>query len=344
MDKTKRRAGQIGGAKRAEILPPERRVEIAREAAMKRWGDRMPRATHKGTFKDEFGIDVECYVLDDSTKTAVVSQTGMARALGLPSAGGAFPRFFNGKAIANAIGLDVRQKLENPIKFHTLTSGIERGPDRMVVNGFDAALLIDLCKAVIAIEADGKLYRRHQRVAAQAHIILGASAKAGIRQLVYALAGYNPTAEEVIAAFKLYVQEEAKKYEQEFPSELYLQWHRLYEIPIPDRGKPWQFKHLTIKHIYFPLAKSSGKVLELLRAIKAKDGDRQKKLFQFLNELGARMLRIHIGRVLEMAESSDDRFVYEKKIIERFGGQHELDLIVPPPPASALPPPSTTTH
>ena len=44
------------------------------------------------------------------------------------------------------------------------------------------------------------------------------------------------------------------------------------------------------------------------------------------------------------AESSDDRFTYEKKIIERFGGQHELDLIVPPPPASALPPPSTTTH
>jgi len=33
-----------------------------------------------------------------------------------------------------------------------------------------------------------------------------------------------------------------------------------------------------------------------------------------------------------------------KKIIERFGEQQELDLIVPPPPASALPPPSTTTH
>jgi hypothetical protein len=43
--------------------------------------------------------------------------------------------------------------------------------------------------------------------------------------------------------------------------------------------------------------------------------------------LGARILRIHMGRVLEMAESSDDRFAYEKKIIERFGGQHELDLI-----------------
>jgi hypothetical protein len=77
---------------------------------------------------------------------------------------------------------------------------------------------------------------------------------------VYALAGYNPTIEEVIAAFKLYVQEEARKYEPEFPNELYMQWHRLYDIPVPVRGKPWHFKYLTVRHIYHPLAQSSGKL------------------------------------------------------------------------------------
>ena len=45
------------------------------------------------------------------------------------------------------------------------------------------------------------------RLTKQAHIIVGASAKSGIQGLVYRLAGYNPTAEEVIAAFKLYVQD-----------------------------------------------------------------------------------------------------------------------------------------
>jgi P63C domain len=230
------------------------------------------------------------------------------------------------------------KKSKIPFKFHTFTTGIERGRSdpRMVVHGYDAALLIDICKAIITIESEGNLYNRHKRIAAQAHIILGASAKAGIRQLVYALAGYNPTAEEVIAAFKLYVQEEARKYEQEFPNELYLVWHRLYDIPVPVRGKPWQFKHLTIKHIYFPLAKSSGKVLELLRALKSDDGDRQKKLFQFLNDLGARLLRIHIGRVLEMAESSNSRAAYENRIVERFGGQQELELIIPVPPSPEM--------
>ena len=59
-----------------------------------------------------------------------------------------------------------------------------------------------------------------------------------------------------------------------------------------------------MRHIYYPLAQSSGKLYELLKAIKAKDGDGAKKLFQFLNEIGARALRIQLGRVLEMAKSS----------------------------------------
>jgi hypothetical protein len=163
----------------------------------------------------------------------------------------------------------------------------------------------------------------------QAQIVLRASAKSGIRGLVYALAGYNPSTQEVIEAFKLYVQEEAKKYEQEFPNELYMQWHRLYDIPVPIRGKPWQFKYLTVRHIYYPLAKSNGKIYALVKALKAKDGDRQKKLFQFLNDLGARALRMQIGRVLEMSESSKTLRMYEAKITERFGGQQELGLTFP---------------
>jgi hypothetical protein len=161
-------------------------------------------------------------------------------------------------------------------------------------------------------------------------VILNASAKAGIKGLVYALAGYNPTAQEVITAFKMYVQEEAKKYEKEFPNELYMQWHRLYDIPVHERGKPWHFKHLTVAHIYFPLAQSNGKILQLARATKANAGDRKTKLFQFLSEVGARALRMQLGRVLEMAESSDDKAAYERKIVQRFGGQQELALVFPP--------------
>jgi hypothetical protein len=329
LDKVKRKAGMIGGARRAEVLPPERRAEIARQGALKRWGEKPIKALHKGSFQERFGTDVDCYVLDDTTKTAVISQRGMGAALGLSLRGNAFPRFLATKSIADVAGAELREKLENPLKFQWGTGGAEQPP--ATIHGFDAALLIDFCNALIAAEHSGTLSSRHHKIAQQAHIIVGAAAKNGIRDLVYALAGYSPTADEVISAFKLYVQEEARKYEPEFPPELYTAWYRLYKIPEPERGRPWHFKYLTVNHVYYPLAQSSGKIFELLKAHKARGGDRAKKLFQFLNIIGARALGRHLGRVLEMAESSSNKSEYEDKIARRFGFEQQLELPIPMP-------------
>jgi hypothetical protein len=334
MEKDKPTGRAKGGVARAKALSPDERREISRKGALARWG---AKATHKGNFQKEFGIDVECYVLDDARKTAVISQSGMARAIGLSARGNAFPRFLASKAMAGAVGAGIGEKITEPLKFQWGTGGAGQPP--ATINGYDVTILIDVCKAISEASAQGRLAKNQEEVARQANVILAASAKSGIKQLVYALAGYIPSTEEVIAAFRLYIQEEARTYEREFPNDLYLQWHRLYEIPIGSRGKPWQFKHLTVKHIYFPLAKSNGKIFELIKALKAKDGDRLKKLFQFLNDLGARALRIHIGRVLEMAESSHDRYEYERKIATRFGGQQELELVMPEI-STALPLPS----
>jgi hypothetical protein len=316
-----------GGLARADALSDERKKEIAQKGALARWG---AQATHKGNFKEEFGIDVDCYVLDDANKTAVISQRGMGAALGMGIGGSRLPRLVNSNAMADYVGPELRQKLEKPIVFQAFTGG-PNSPPPSKVHGYDVTILVDVCKAVVAAEAAGRSV--NPAVARQAHIILSASAKAGIKGLVYALSGYDATREEVIQAFKLYVQEEAKKYEKEFPPELYSAWQKLYEIElIQGRGKPWEFMHLTVKHIYMPLAKSNGRLLELLRALKARGGQRGVKLFQFLNEIGSKALRLQIGRVLEMAEDSSTPAEYEAKIVRRFGGQTELDLVVPPPP------------
>ncbi len=314
-----------GGVKRAEVLSQEERSAIARKGALARW-DKPLRATHKGNFQQDFGIDVECYVLDDFQKTAVISQRGMAQAIGLSKRGDRLSVFIESKTMEEYIGRDLREKIKNPLIFQHSNSAAEN-PIGEKAHGYDATILIDLCQTILAARNSGKLLAaRYEKMIEQAQIVLGASAKSGIRGLVYALSGYSPATEEVIAAFKLYVQEEAKKYESEFPNELYMQWHRLYDIPVPVRGKPWHFKHLTVNHIYYPLAKSSGKLYGLLKALKANDGDKQKKLFQFLSEIGARALRMQLGRVLEMCESSVDKNTYEAKIVERFGGQQEFDL------------------
>jgi hypothetical protein len=322
VDKDKQKAGQIGGAKRAEILPPERRAEIAKRAAEARWGP--VRAFRKGNFKEHFGIDVDCYVLDDSTRTAVISQRGMGQAIGFSRRGSRLTVFVNSQTMDGFIGRELREKIEKPIVFQP-PGAAAASPVTSRANGYDAAILIDICKAILEAKAAGKLSgARYDNMIAQAQIIISAAAKNGIRQLVYALAGYNPTAEEVIAAFKLYVQEEAREYEKEFPDQLYAEWYRLYKLPKPQKNRPWKFKHLTVEHVYEPLAKSNGKIYLLTQALRTASNDRWKKLHQFLSEIGVKALRTQLGQTLGIAQVSDTVEQYEANIRRVFGGQGDL--------------------
>ncbi|SEQ90417.1 P63C domain-containing protein [Azotobacter beijerinckii] len=310
-----------GGIAAAKKMTSEQLSERARKGALARWG---VKATHKGNFLQHFGVDAECYVLDDSKKTAVMTQRGIAAALGLKNPGGNdFERLINRKSLSAYAGAELLEKIAQPIEFKWVYPGAKQ--TEITIRGYSADILIDVCNVILAAEAAGKLAKNQDQIAKQARAVVNASAKSGITSLVYALAGYRPEIEEVIQAFKAFVQEEARKYEQEFPNELYLAWHRLYQIPVPTRGKPWKLMHLTRRHIYYPLAQSSGRILDLLRALRDRD-PQKKKLFQFLNEIGARALRMHMGRILEMAESSKTGAEYEAKFVTRFGGQQELDF------------------
>jgi len=217
------------------------------------------------------------------------------------------------------VGVEITKKIVNPLIFKDSTVGAGYVQPRPV-HGNDAALLIDICAALIEAENHGTLAPSQAKLAQRAKVLVAASAKSGIQNLVYRLAGYDAGKEEVVAAFRAFVREEAKRYEKEFPPELYLAWARLYEITPPIRGRSWKHRHLSVEHVYWPLARSNGRLLALLKEARASDGG-GKKLFQFLTEVGARALRIHLGRLLEMAESSTDRAEYEAKFSGRFGGQ-----------------------
>ena len=321
--KSKNKSKVAGGKARAESLTEDRRKQIAKAAAVARWKNAKPlQATHKGNLKADFGFDVDCYVLNDANKTAVISQTGMGQAVGLAARGHSIRKFANGQMMADFIGTEILNKLENPLKFQYRPSGTEN----LVVeaNGYDVTLLIDICKAIVSAEVAGKLTDRHDSIARQAHVIIGASAKAGIKGLVYALAGYDATREEVIAAFKLYVRDEAREYEKEFPTQLYEEWYRLYDLPKPERNRPWKFMHLTNDHVYRPLANSSGKVLDLTRKKRDESGERHKRLHQFLSEVGVKALRTQLGQLLGVARVSKDSGEYEAFVNRLFGVQPDL--------------------
>ena len=311
-----------GGNARAAALTPERRNEIARKGSTARWG---LKATHKGNFSEAFGIEVDCYVLNDTFKTAVISQRGMATALALGSGGTALPRFANGKVAAKALGSEILERMSNPLIFKGDIPGV-KAPPVGDVHGYDVALLIDICQALVLANNRGELLKSQLNIVAQAQVILSASAKAGIQGLVYALAGYDRTKEEVIAAYKMYVAEEAREYEKEFAPELYEQWYRLYGLLKPERGRPWEFKYLTIDHIYKPLARSAGKVFSLAKSSKQENGEKGDKIHQFLTEIGVKALRTQVGKIMGIASVSRTRAEYERHISEQIHGQASLDL------------------
>lgn len=308
-----------GGVARKESLTPQRRSEIARKAAAARHAQKPLEAIRRGNFLDDFGLDAECYVLNDSGKTAVMSQRGMAMALGIKrDSGTALKSLVKTKAISEtSTGAQIVEKLDNPLIFKGLSPGAG-APASSVVHGHDVSLLIDICNAILEAKSNGTLAPSQRSLADGAAILLSASAKSGIQGLVYKLTGYDATKEEVISAFKAFVHAEARKYESEFPPELYLEWARLYGHK-PQRS--WKDMHLTINHVYYPLAKSDGKLLALLREAKLSAGDRNAKLFQFLSIVGARALRFHLGRVFDVAENARTQEEYEAEIARRFGGQ-----------------------
>lgn len=128
MSKAKKTPAAIassGGKARAKVLTAEQKKKIAKKAAAARWGEKPLQATHR----QEFGIDVECYVLNDEQKTAVISQRGMGAALGMDQQGGkTFPRFLGGEKIAPFVGAELRAKLENPLVFQWDPRAQREGP------------------------------------------------------------------------------------------------------------------------------------------------------------------------------------------------------------------------
>ena len=321
MDEPKVLKGRAkGGAAVASRMTPEQLSERAKKGALARWGKSNLKATHRGNFQVHFGIDAECYVLDDAPKTAVMTQRGIAAALGLSKPGGKdFERLVERKSIADYLGAEALEKVRQPIDFKWIYPGAKQSA--VNIKGYPADLLIDVCNAILKASAAGALRHNQDSLARQAAIVVGASAKAGIQGLVYALAGYDRTKEEVIAAYKMYVAEEAREYEREFSPELYEQWYRLYGLVKPVRGRPWEFKYLTIDHIYRPLARSNGKVFSLARSSKQANGEKSDKIHQFLSEIGVKALRTQVGKITGIATVSDDREQYERYISEKIYGQ-----------------------
>ena len=282
-----------------------------------------PSATHKGILPLG-GLQLECYVLDDGRR--VFNKRGMAEAIGLKSQGGnAFMRAMEAQSLGSELDENLQTSINNPIYFNPLTGDPNLG------HGYEAEVLVEVCKAVIRANTAGKLKSQQMNMAKQAQIILNALAKVGIVALVDEATGYqtdrDPDALQLLV--QAYIEKEQREWEKEFPDDFYLSLNKVYgSDPYVSKAsgtmiinKPQHFGNFTRKYVYGPL--ENGEVLNELERKNPKaevSGTRKQKFHQFLTKgYGLEKLREQRQEVLTMLKLSDDINDFKRLYEKRFG-------------------------
>lgn len=287
--------------------------------------DKNLSATHRGILPLS-GLQLECYVLDDGRR--VFAKRGMAKAIGLKSEGGnAFLKTLSGKKLGSEIDESLQKKLEKPIVF--TISGADPG------HGYEAEVLVEVCKAIIRADDAGKLLDAQKSMANQARAIVNALAKVGIVALVDEATGYQTerSPEALRLLVQAYIEQEQREWEKEFPDDFYLTLNKVYghdQYIAKASGalvinKPQHFGNFTNKYVYGPL--ENGEVLKELQRLNPKmemTGTRRDKLHQFLNKgYGLEKLREQRQEVLTMLKLADDIEDFKRLYEKRFGPTDE---------------------
>lgn len=281
----------------------------------------MPKATHRGILPIG-GLQLDCYVLEDGRR--VFHKRGMARAMGLRSEGGnAFIKTLGGKRLGSEIDKELWGRIENPIVFNP------EGPDP--AHGYEAEVLVDVCKAVVRAYNAGALTERQEPMARQAQAIVNALASVGIVALIDEATGYqterSPDALQLLV--QAYIEKEQREWEKEFPDDFYISLNRVYgSDPYVRRAggatvinKPQHFGNFTNKYVYGPL--ENGEVLKELQRLNPQvdvKGTRKQRFHQYLSKgYGLEKLREQRQEILTMLKLSDNIEDFKRLYEKRFG-------------------------
>lgn len=289
----------------------------------------LPKATHQGQMAIG-DLLLDCYVLEDGRR--VFHKRGMARALGLRSEGGnAFMKTMQRKGLGSELPEPLREKINNPLNFKPLTQDL--------AHGYEADVLADLAKAIVAADKKGLLTKQQHRLAVQAQILLNAFAKVGVVALIDEATGYqqirDPSALRMLV--EQYIEEEKRQWEKQFPDSYYDDLNRLYgskKLTKTSNGaviqnRPQHFAKFTREYVYQPL--ENGAVLEELDRINPKVGPnktRRARFHQHLTEgYGIEKLKRQVQEVQTLMAVSDTVTGFKKLFMKRFpktGDQGEL--------------------
>jgi len=320
----------MGGRARADSLSAEARSEIARAAALERWGSTLPRETHAGILKVG---SIPCSVLDNELR--VLSMRGVTRAFGGKTTGSAkqvdgarqMPAFLASAALRPFIPNDLMARVVSPVEFRPIHGG-------RTAFGYEATLLPDLCRVILAARRAGALRPNQAPLADAAEILLQGFATVGIIALVDEATGYQDIrAKNALAVIlERFIAKEIRPWVKTFPDDFYREMFRLKGWPYPpDKGvnKPWLVGKLTNNVVYERLA--PGVLDELKRIVPRDDNGRPKHRYhqRLTVDVGHPKLREHLGGVvftMKLSESWQSFLDRLDSVAPRFGHTFKLPL------------------
>jgi hypothetical protein len=275
-------------------------------------------------------VKIPCYVLENGQR--VLSQRGLNDALGI-SHGSARNAKGGGARLAGIVGLEgVRSRsdrdlvvlLENPIHFLP--------PLGKVSFGYEATLLSDICKAILAAHANGTLPARNAYLAKQAAVLLEGFSKIGLVALVDEATGFQSVrpSDDLQRFLALYLSPERLKWARAFPDVFYQHMYRLWgwkwtggNKRTPHVGK------LTNQLVYEVLPEG---VLEELRIRNPKVPGkhwREAKHHQELSaDIGQDDLQKHLLQVITLMKVSKTKSQFMRNFRALFPSKHGDQLLL----------------
>jgi hypothetical protein len=296
---------------RAEALSPERRSEIAKLAADRRWSGNLPTAAYEGGFSLG-NADISCAVLADDTR--IITQATFLRALGRsrsPKAGTGvlstadeLPFFLQAEVLKPFISDDLVRAIK-PVFYYSRSGG--KGV------GYDARLLPQVAEVYLRFRDDclrthGKVPPRYERMVAAADILMRGLANVGIIALIDEATGFqrDRASDALARILEAFIAKELRPWVRTFPDEFYEHLFRLRGLCFPrdSVSKPQYFGHLTNEIVYRRLAPG---ILQELKDVTPKD-DKGRHIHQLhrrlTKDIGHPKLREHLASVITVMKLS----------------------------------------
>ncbi len=273
-------------------------------------------------------IEIPCYVLEDETRVlvqaAMISGLGMARGSGGSGGSDRLLAFSTGKLINPFVSKKLTGVIQTPVRFHLPQGGI--------AYGYPAALLADLCEAVLAARNDGVLQTQQLHIAARCELLMRGFARVGIEAVVDEVTGYQRIRHERALATILekFIVAELQPWKKTYPYGFYLEichlrkWPMEYAVKRPKIVGSW-----TDDMVYARIAPG---VLEELRQLNPRQpgGERKWRHHQwFKPDPGYIKLNQHIAAVRALMRAAPNWGVFQrslKRAFPKLRDQYELDL------------------